>query len=328
VLPFRFGFSGITPRRMPNCALCSERFPIRVSESRLLQREADDTVTTLVTAGTAVSLTVGNWYTFKAVIDDDPGNSALQRLRFYVDGTEYLSTLVVDDDWSAGYVGLFRGQQTAMAEQFDDFKAGYDNNADGDIDDGGDLVHVSDSFDSNTATLTHDDAGNLTGDGVFSFTYDAWNRLAGKWYAGADMSDAGKRVARYEYDALHRRVEFQQGNSGSGIVAGSDAGGAAGVPAGDRSEHHYYDGRELVELRNGSGDTLWQVVYGVDHIDEPLRLDRNTDPSSDDDCLDGSGGSQAYYYHEAGRVVSAAWAFACRTPAPNRVVLIDVAARE
>ncbi len=146
--------------------------------------------------------------------------------------------------------------------------------------------------------MAHDDAGNLTGDGRFTFVCDAWNRFIGKWYAGGESSVSGQWAARCEYDALHRRVEFEQANSGIGDVHGSTAGGAAGIAADDRVEHHYYDGWELIELRSGSGWTLGRVVFGVDRIDEPRRLDRNTDLSaSDSDCLD-VGGSQAYYYHQ------------------------------
>jgi hypothetical protein len=52
---------------------------------------------------------------------------------------------------------------------------GYDNNADGDILDAGDDIQVSDDFNSATVSLTYDNNGNLTDDGVLRYVYDAWN---------------------------------------------------------------------------------------------------------------------------------------------------------
>ena len=46
----------------------------------LRQRKDDGKLTVLVTSGTTLLPTMGNWYTMKVVVDDDPGNSALQRL--------------------------------------------------------------------------------------------------------------------------------------------------------------------------------------------------------------------------------------------------------
>ncbi|MFO0836972.1 MAG: RHS repeat-associated core domain-containing protein [Phycisphaerae bacterium] len=134
------------------------------------------------------------------------------------------------------------------------------------------------------------------------YRYDAWNRLVGVWYAdGGGTSDAGQRVAAYAYDALFRRVSKTVSNQGLGCVHGSDAGGMAGIQAGDRAEHYFYSGWRLIEERDGSDRTLAQTVYGTQYIDEPICRDRNTDPvaggSPDNDCLD-SGGSQRYFYHQ------------------------------
>jgi hypothetical protein len=120
-------------------------------------------------------------------------------------------------------------------------------------------------------------------------------------------------------------------NQGSGIVNKSDAGGITGVQAGDRTERYRRCGTgvspvnsRLVEVRDGSAQTLGQFVYGTQYIDEPgdppltrrrpappdrsprargaaLRparqgYDRNTDVGTDDDCLDA--GSAAYFYHQ------------------------------
>jgi RHS repeat-associated protein len=85
---------------------------------------------------------------------------------------------------------------------------------------------------------------------------------------------------------------------GTGVVPGSDAGGAVGIQAGDNTEHYYYAGWRCIEERNGSGYTTAQTVFGTQYIDEPVCRDRNTDVgSSDSDCLE-SGGSQRYFYHQ------------------------------
>ena len=99
-------------------------------------------------------------------------------------------------DWSAGSLGLYKGGGYSAVTQFDDFKVGFDNNSDGDIADAGDDILVDDDFNSNAATLTYDDNGNLTNDGVHKFAYDAWNRLRKAILTdGADETT----VAEYEY---------------------------------------------------------------------------------------------------------------------------------
>ena len=47
--------------------------------------EGDALLPTLVTSGTALSLTNNRTYEAKVVIDNDPNNSALRQLRFWVD---------------------------------------------------------------------------------------------------------------------------------------------------------------------------------------------------------------------------------------------------
>ncbi len=41
------------------------------------------------------------------------------------------------------------------------------------IDDAGDDLQINDAFASTSITLTYDDNGNLTADGIFKFVYDA-----------------------------------------------------------------------------------------------------------------------------------------------------------
>ncbi len=260
--------------------------------------------TTLATSGTALSLTVGNWYTLKAVIDDDPLNSALQRLRFWVDSdddgdwsdeTALITSTAIDDDWPAGYAGVHRGVQTAAAEQFDDFKAGYDTNADGDIADAGDDVQVDDNFDSAAISLSYDNNGNLTEDGVFKYVYDAWNRLV----IVKRVPDAATTIATYAYDGLNRRASKVVSNQGDEVVA-NDGGNA--------TVHFFYDddGR-LLETRNGSNKATGQFVRSKRHGSELICWDRNGTADTTNDCDEdtsgtgdssGIAGDQRYFYHQ------------------------------
>ncbi len=225
-----------------------------------MQCEADGVQTTLATSGTALSLTVGNWYTLKAVIDDDPLNSALQRLRFWVDSdddgdwsdeTALITSTAIDDDWPAGYAGVHRGVQTAAAEQFDSFKVGYDNNADADIDDAGDDVQVDDNFDSAAISLSYDNNGNLTEDGVFKYVYDAWNRLV----IVKRVPDAATTIATYAYDGLSRRVSKVVTNQGDEVVAND---------CGNTTVHFFYCGYSAASsLRRSVAPSLRRFFPGA-----------------------------------------------------------------
>ncbi|MCG3125531.1 MAG: hypothetical protein CHACPFDD_00355 [Phycisphaerae bacterium] len=138
------------------------------------------------------------------------------------DETALLDTTAVDDDWSAGYVGLFHGHVASTAAQdFDDVTIGFDNegaqggspNADLDLDDAGDSIVINDDFASNATSLTYDDNGNLTDDGIFKFAYDAWNRLVSvksRYAAGTTQTT----FATYAYDGTNRRASKVVTNTG------------------------------------------------------------------------------------------------------------------
>jgi RHS repeat-associated protein len=271
------------------------------NKARLYKREADGALTTLATAGLGYALTSGTWYEGKIVIDDDPGNSALQQLRFWVDTDgdgDYsdeiasITTTAVDDVWSAGYVGLYRTGGSVL-QQFDDVKVGYDNDADGDIADAGDDIQVLDSFDSSVMSLTYDDNGNLTDDGVLRYVYDGWNRLVkAQRCADGDTTTIGE----YGYLPDNRRASKVVSHAGVEAVAGD---------GGNATVHYYYAGpsrdREgaaagadpsrdgegavggrwnIVEARNGSSQATRQWVWGTQYVDEPLLMDVTLDVAS------------------------------------------------
>ncbi|GMU80699.1 MAG: hypothetical protein AMXMBFR47_05700 [Planctomycetota bacterium] len=189
---------------------------------RLLRRQDDGTISTVYTSVSGSGMSDGNWYNCKLVIGDDPGNSALQQLRFWVDlnnngsfelGEKVAETTVVDDDWSAGSVGLFRGSDGTNVARFDDFKIGFDNSGpeDNDFDDGGDEIAIDDNFNSNATNLVYDNNGNCTDDGVFKYVYDAWNRLVGAKHRSAANATT---VATYEYSGSHSRMTHVITNTG------------------------------------------------------------------------------------------------------------------
>ncbi len=58
--------------------------------------------------------------------------------------------------------------------------------------------------------------------------------------------------------------------------------------SGDWNEpyHYYYNGQQMVEMRNGSDSVLKQYVWGLTYIDELLQIGINKDPASahEDNC--------------------------------------------
>jgi hypothetical protein len=110
-------------------------------------------------SGNPFTMTAGQTYALKCVITESGG---AQTLTFYVDGVSRLSTGRIDDSWSGGAVGLFRASSsTTTTLQWDNFKCGLDQNADGDINDvGTDYLYADYNFDDpgngTWQTLTHD----------------------------------------------------------------------------------------------------------------------------------------------------------------------------
>ncbi|MFH1748317.1 MAG: hypothetical protein ABIG44_14895 [Planctomycetota bacterium] len=51
-----------------------------------------------------------------------------------LDETAQITTTTVDDEWSAGYVGLVRGRLSGDTQQFDDVTVFIDNDEDGILD--------------------------------------------------------------------------------------------------------------------------------------------------------------------------------------------------
>jgi YD repeat-containing protein len=80
-------------------------------------------------------------------------------------------------DTGSGGVGLgANGLAPGGSVVCDYLRVGTDGDADHDLADANEAV-IDDSFSSVQVTLGYDAAGNLTDDGLYKYTYDAWNRL-------------------------------------------------------------------------------------------------------------------------------------------------------
>ncbi|WP_320046886.1 RHS repeat-associated core domain-containing protein [uncultured Ilyobacter sp.] len=205
----------------------------------------------------------------------------------------------IDDEWSAGYVGIYRGDDISSTHECDDLVCGIDNNGDGDYDDAGDDMLVSDDFNSNAATLSYDNAGNLTADGVYQFVYDAWNRLVAVQFAAASDTTT---IAAYEYDGKNRRLTKAVSNRGDQNTPND---------GGDTTVHFYYCGTGLrpmgrwniCETRNGSNQTTFQYLWGTRYTDELVSIEKNGDVTESNDTTpdEQSGESTAdsrYFVHQ------------------------------
>jgi YD repeat-containing protein len=284
-------------------------------KARLYKREADGVLSTLVTSASALTLTNGNWYEAKVVVDNDPNDANLQQLRFWVDanGNGYgddsplITTTAVDDVWSAGLVGLYRAASSSGAlQQYDDVKIGYDNNGDGDIADAGDTIEVSDDFASSGMSLTYDNNGNLTSDGVLQYVYDGWNRLkkAQRQATHSGQADDVTALATYSYLPDNRRASKAVEHCGLEAVAND---------GGDTTVHFYYGGVphasggvtrwNVFETRNGSNQATRQWVWGSRYVDEVVFMDVNGSPGTNNTCdpdvADGSPTKdRRFFYHQ------------------------------
>ncbi len=121
-----------------------------------------------------------------------------------------------------------------------------------------------------TAVLS-DDNGNVTDDGTLLFAWDYLNRLR-----TVTRKSDGALIATYSYDAAGRRIRKVVTNSGP-LVGFTD---------------FSYDGRRVIEERDGSGALLQQYVYGRG-LDEALSLDRNVSGGTSAT----EAGDRRLYYH-------------------------------
>lgn len=174
-------------------------------------------------------------------------------LKVWVDGVQK----IYGEPAETGTVGL-AGDQA----KFDNVLVGYDGedpnaSPDGDLDDDADdLILLNESFGSTSVSFSHNNAGNLTKDGDFIYTYDAWNRLVKvEKYANDGHSGEDKiTIAEYSYGPTGRRVKKVISNRGDM----------------DATELYYYNGPQMIQQRNGSEAIEREYVYGTQYIDERI----------------------------------------------------------
>jgi len=160
---------------------------------------------------------------------------------------------------------------------------------------------VLDPFTSNQVSLTYDNNGNLTDDGVLRYVYDAWNRLRKvNRYADGDTTI----IAEYKYLGDTRRASKMVQKCGIEYVAND---------GGNTTVHFYYGSQSpdreggvawrIFETRNGSNQSTRQWLWGTQYIDEPVCMDVNSSPTHANDCDPdtsdpGGGTDRRYYYHQ------------------------------
>ena len=143
------------------------------------------------------------------------------------------------------------------------------------------------SLSGGSGTPTYDLAGNMTGNGGPTYTYDAWDRLVG--------ASIGPSEIQYEYDGLNRRVEEVRSQRW-----GTDRGPT-------QCTFYFFDGQNGIETRvGGAGDSPQslapqsQYIWSLMGVKTPLLQD----------TLFGTGGmpttaGRAYYLTDANANVTA-----------------------
>jgi len=94
--------------------------------------------------------------------------------------------------------------------------------------------------------------------------YDAWNRLV------EIKNDQDDVVATMKYDGLGRRIYKAITNSGDM----------------NATYKFFYDGRRVIETRNGSDNVIKHKVWGPTYVDELVQVATNDNPTVDDDMDD------------------------------------------
>jgi YD repeat-containing protein len=123
----------------------------------------------------------------------------------------------------------------------------------------------------------YDPAGNCTFDGLYSYTYDAWGRMAQVtrgWRDDDGTLNSGSPVATMKYDGLHRRTTKLVTNSGDW------SNGASGMTY----EYYWDENWRMLETRNGSDQTLTQHLWGARYVDDLVQIAVNTNLTSGNTC--------------------------------------------
>ncbi len=125
-------------------------------------------------------------------------------------------------------------------------------------------------------TLAYDNNGNLTYDGLQSYTYDAWNQVktvAHAYTVSGGTPQHGTPFEMLSYDGMGRRIKKQMGHM-SGTSDGLRDTGAM-----DATYHDYYCGQSVIEERNFSNQSIKDHVWGLSYVDEAVQTRVNTNPT-------------------------------------------------
>jgi len=142
----------------------------------------------------------------------------------------------------------------------------------------GGLANEITGVNSDSTHVSHDAAGNMEkvpqmsegkAAGHREHTYDAWGRLVISESPGSTAEAPINRTVM-TYDGLGRRIT--KAASGSAEM--------------DYTYHYYYDGQQVIEVRNETAteqQLLKQNVWGTQYIDELVQIAINQDPLDDDE---------------------------------------------
>jgi RHS repeat-associated protein len=117
--------------------------------------------------------------------------------------------------------------------------------------DGGSLANAPYRVPPSSEVPTYDADGNLTADGLWTYTWDAENRLI-SMQSQALVPAAGRRKLDFEYDPLGRRI---------GRIVSTGASGSW-VPT--STTRWLYEGWNPVAELNGAGTLVREYVWGTD----------------------------------------------------------------
>lgn len=128
---------------------------------------------------------------------------------------------------------------------------------------------------------THDRNGNLTDDGTFRYSYDAFDRLVGVFKKGGSPTDPDRLVAIYSYLADGRRSRAR---------TWSTSGAPTLLPT--RDVRFVYDGPQEIEEQTADGVTLATFVWGPEYVDSLVQFQRTADHPK---------GAGTFYVHQDAR---------------------------
>jgi len=165
------------------------------------------------------------------------------------------------------YRGSFEGKLTGGFIGFRNGQSEYIDNVTirTDLDNDGvyETEEMIEQFNTDPVEMRYDAAGNLTFDGNYAYTYDAWGRQVEvkRAFITKDANNTktyheGSTISTSSYDGLGRRIKKAITHSGDS----------------DYTYVYYYDGQRIIEERNGADQTIKTYVWGNEYIDELVQI--------------------------------------------------------